>query len=234
MQRLIASLFVATLATTAWAETLNYNVVNLEANASREVGNDIAYATLFVELTEADPTKLADRVNQPLAQAIKIVKQVPVVQSGGTGYSTYPVYDNKTGKQQGWRGRGELRLSSRDFAALSRVLGQLQSANGGPGLQLADVRYGVSEQQRDQVENELIEESLKAFRQRADLIRKTMAGQSWKVVNINVNTGPAPQPVPVMQRTFKAAAMAADSAPALEGGESRVSVSVNGSVQINE
>ncbi|KAF0814218.1 hypothetical protein IGB42_01115 [Andreprevotia sp. IGB-42] len=236
MQRLIAPLFVAAMATVAHAEPLNYNVVNLEANATREVGNDTAYATLFIELSENDPARLADKVNLALAGAVKQVKQVPAVQSNGTGYSTYPIYESKTNKQQGWRGRGELRLSSRDFAALSKLLGQLQSPQDGqPGLQLAEVRYGVSEQQRTQVENELIEEGLKAFRQRAELIRKGMAGQSWKVVNINVNAGTAAQPVMPL-RTYKASSISQDAAaiPTLVGGESRVTVSVNGSVQIAE
>ena len=55
MHRLIASLLLATLAGAAYAEPLNYNVVNLEANATRQVSNDTAYATLFVEYTENDP-----------------------------------------------------------------------------------------------------------------------------------------------------------------------------------
>ncbi|WP_035056922.1 SIMPL domain-containing protein [Andreprevotia chitinilytica] len=235
MRNWMTGLLLATAATAVYAEPLNYNVVNLEASASREVSNDTAYATLFVEMTDSNPSRLAELVNTTLAAALKTVKQEPAVQSAGTGYSTYPVY-GKTNKQDGWRGRGELRLTSKDFPALSKLLGQLQQPQAnGQSLQLAEVRYGVSERQRELVENELIQESLKAFRQRATLIGEGLSGKSWKIVNLNVHAGqPMPPPRPVL---YKAAVMSAsaDAAPApLEGGESRVSVSVAGSVQIVE
>ncbi len=180
----------------AQAEPLNYNVVNLEASASKDVSNDLATATLFVELTDSDPSRLADKVNQTLNAAIKLAKQNSSIQTAGTGYATYPVYNSKTNKQEAWRGRGELRLTSRDFPTLSRLLGQLQQplASGLP-LQLAGIRYGVSDEARKQTEDMLIEQSMKAFRQRADLVRQGFEGASWRMVNVNINTSDSgPQP----------------------------------------
>ncbi|WP_432720074.1 SIMPL domain-containing protein [Jeongeupia wiesaeckerbachi] len=237
MRRIAACLLLAGLSGPVLAETLNYNVVNLNAQSSREVGNDTAHALLYVELSDSDPARLADKVNQTLAAAVKRVKSVGSVQSGGTGYTTFPIYNSKTNKQEGWRGRGELRLNSKDFSALSKLLGELQQplANG-IGMQLADVRYGVSEQRRDQVENELIEESLKAFRQRADLVRRNLDGSGFKVINVNVDTGQSVQPPMPMYKSARA--MSADAVgaapPMLEGGDSRVSVTVSGSIQVQQ
>ena len=224
------------LAGFAHAEPLNYNVVNLEATATKDVSNDLATATLFIELTDTDPSRLAEKVNQTLNAALKRVKQDSTVQSGGTGYATYPVYNNKTNKQEGWRGRGELRLTSRDFPTLSRLLGQLQQPlSTGLPLQLSGIRYGVSDEARKQTEDVLIEQSMKAFRQRADLVRTGFDGASWKMVNINVNAQSfAPQPQPMMAKAMLMRAGAAeDAAPApLEGGDSKLSVTVSGSIQI--
>lgn len=217
----------------AQAEPLNYNVVNLEASSSKDVSNDMASATLFVEINNNDPAQLADKVNQTLAAAIRVSKQYGTVQSAGTGYTTYPVYNNKTSKQDGWRGRGELRLTSRDFASLSKLLGQLQQplSNGVP-MQLAGIRYGVSDESRKAAEDGLITESIKAFRQRAELIQRGMDGAGWRTVNMNVNTQSfePPMPRPMMMK----AAMSADNAapPPVEGGESKVSVTVSGSIQV--
>ncbi|BCL74978.1 hypothetical protein JHS3_07140 [Jeongeupia sp. HS-3] len=233
MRRIAACLLIAGLSGPVLAETLNYNVVNLNAQASREVGNDTVRALLYVELNDSDPARLSDKVNQTLAAALKRVKAVSSVQSGGTGYTTFPVYNNKTNKHEGWRGRGELRLSSKDFAALSKLLGELQQPlAGGLGMQLADVRYGVSEQKRDEVENELIEESLKAFRKRADLVRRNLDGSGFKVINVNVDSGQSSPPMPVYKAARAMSADAVAAAPMLEGGDSRVSVSVSGSIQV--
>ncbi|AOX99043.1 SIMPL domain-containing protein [Jeongeupia sp. USM3] len=234
MRRIAACLLIAGLSGPALAETLNYNVVNVSAQASREVSNDSARALLYVELTDSDPARLSDKVNQTLAAALKKVKAASGVQSGGTGYTTFPLYNSKNNKQEGWRGRGELRLASKDFAALSKLLGELQQPlAGGIGMQLADVRYGVSEQKRDEIENELIEEGVKAFRKRADLMRRSFEASGYKIINVNVDSGGFVAPPRPMYKAERAmAADVAGAAPMLEGGDSRVSVSVSGSIQV--
>ncbi|MBB5193569.1 putative secreted protein [Silvimonas terrae] len=217
----------------AFAEPLNYNVVNLEASSSKDVSNDLATATLYVEINNTDPAQLADKVNQTLAAAVRLSRQYATVQSAGTGYTTYPVYNNKTNHQDSWRGRGELRLTSRDFPALSRLLGQLQQPlSNGVSMQLAGIRYGVSDEARKAAEDGLIEDSIKAFRQRAELIQRGMAGTGWRTVNMNVNTQAFEPPAPRVM--MMKAAMASDSAapPAIEGGDSKVSVTVSGSIQV--
>ena len=223
------------LAGFAQAEPLNYNVVNLEATASKDVSNDQATATLFVELNDNDPSRLAEKINQTLAAALKLAKQNATVQPAGTGYSTQPVYTSKSNKQDGWRGRGELRLTSRDFPTLSRLLGVLQQPlSTGLAMQLSGIRYGVSDEARKQTEDALIEQSMKAFRQRADLVRTGFDGTSWKMVNVNVNAQAfGPQPVFAAAMMAKSRMSAEDAAPApLEGGDSKLSVTVSGSIQI--
>ncbi|WP_028455120.1 SIMPL domain-containing protein [Chitinilyticum litopenaei] len=214
------------------AEAPLFNVVNFETTAVQAVENDLAMAVLFVESSDTDPGKLAERINQTLAQALKRVQQVSEVQSKGTGYSTYPQYNNKTGKQDGWRSRGELRVASRDFAALSKLIGELQKPQGsGLSLQLESVNYSVSDERRSKTEDLLIEEGLRQFRQRAALLQKQLQGQGWKLLHVNVNTGGMPPPMPYARKAM-AVGMAAEAAPPLESGESRLSVQVSGAIQI--
>lgn len=217
----------------AAAEAPLFNVVNFETTVAQSVENDQALATLFVESSDTDPGKLAERINKTLAQALERVKSVSQVQSRGTGYSTYPLYNNKTGKQEGWRSRGELRIASSDFAALSRLVGELQKPQAsGLSLQLDSVTYGVSDEVRRKTEDILIEEGLRQFRQRAALMQRSLQGKDWKLVNVNVNTGGMAAPMPV-RAMFKAGAMAAEAAPPpMESGESRMTVQVSGAIQV--
>ncbi|WP_027468142.1 SIMPL domain-containing protein [Deefgea rivuli] len=225
---------VSLVAGSAWAADVAppSNVVNFEAQATREVANDLALATLFVEFSDADPARLAEKVNLALAGAIKQLKQYPTVQSGGTSFATYPLYAQKSNKQEGWRSRGELRLSSKDFAALSKLVGELQKSSGsGAGLQLAEVRYAVSDEMRSKAEESLIEEGIALFKRRAGVIQKSMAANGWKMMNMNVNTsGSRPEMRPMMM--MKAAMMDSAVPAPIEGGESRLQVNVSGSIQL--
>ncbi|MBM5570845.1 MULTISPECIES: SIMPL domain-containing protein [Deefgea] len=206
------------------------NIVNFESQATREVPNDLALATLFVEFTDADPARLAEKVNLALAGGLKLLKQYPTVQSGGTSFATYPLYSSKNNKQEGWRSRGELRVSSKDFAALSKLVGELQKSTGTSPMQLAEVRYAVSDEARSKAEEGLIEEGIAQFKRRAGVIQKSMSASNWKMMSMNVNTsGFRPEMRPMM---MKSAAMM-DAAPApIEGGESRLQVNVSGSIQL--
>ncbi|MCX7205724.1 MAG: SIMPL domain-containing protein [Proteobacteria bacterium] len=232
---LSAVMVTAMTSTMAASDIPMFNVVNIDASATREVANDLASAVLFVELTDTDPARLSDKINQTLGNALKLVKQQSAVQSGGTGYATYPLY-GKTNKQEGWRSRGELRVSSRDFAVLSKLLAQLQQPmSGGLPMQLANVSYGVSDTAKAKAEEVLIEEGLQAFKQRANLIQKGFSGKSWKMINVNVNTagGNRPQPVMMMRSASPEMGKYAADAP-IESGESRLTVNVSGSIQVNE
>ncbi|SFN33881.1 Predicted secreted protein [Formivibrio citricus] len=219
------------LSTFCFAEEPRTNVVNFNTTASREVANDVAYATLFVELSDHDPARLAEQVNRALAAGVKQARESGAMQSVRTAYSTFPVY-NKSQQQEGWRSRGELRLSSKDFPVLSRLIGNLQKPQSGTPLQLAEIRYGVSDLARKKAEDALIEEGVQAFRSRASLLQKSMGGKGWKLLNLNISSNAAnPMPYAANYSLMKSA----PAAPApVEGGESRVNVTVRGTIQIAE
>lgn len=229
MQRL-AVITLALCSALSFAEELPANLASFDTVASREVANDTAHATLFVELSDADPARLSERINAAIAAGVKLARQSGNMQSISTGYSTYPLY-SKANKPDGWRARGELRLTSRDFAALARMIGELQKISGAVPLQLAEVRYGVSDEARKKAEDELIEEGLRAFRSRAALLQKGLGSKGWKLVNLNVSTQSARAPVMYRAAPIADMAMSAASAP-VEGGESRLSVSIQGRIQL--
>lgn len=216
---------MGTTATTP-AATDSHNLVELQAEAQREVPNDLLNASMYVEANDADAARLAALLNRVTNDALKAAADFKAVRVRTGGGNTYPVYDRNQ-KLTGWRGRSELRLESRDFEAAAKLIARLQS-----GMQLSSITFSVSSQQRKDTENELIGEAIQAFRSRADIVRQALAGKAWKLRRMSINTsGSTPPPRPVLR------AMAVQSAeiapPQLEGGMSTVLVSVSGTIQFD-
>lgn len=205
-----------------------YNVVELQAEAQREVPNDTLSASLYVELNDANPAALAAAINKAANEALRVARDYKGVRVRSGSNQTYPVYA-KGNVLQGWRGRAEIRLESKDFAAASGLIGKLQA-----GMQLASLGFSVSPEARRQAENELMVEAIGAFKVRAEIVRGALAGRGYKVQRLNVSSGhSAPPPRFAMARTLAAGAPEV-AAPDLEGGVSQVAVNAVGAIEILE
>ena len=203
-----------------------YNVVELQAEAQREVPNDTLSANLYVELNDANPAALANAMNKAVNDALRTAKDYKSVRVRSGGNQTYPVY-TKDKLLQGWRGRAEIRLESKDFEAASGLIGKLQAA-----MQLGGLGFSVSPEARRQAENELIVEAVGAFKARAEILRATLAGRGYKLQRLNVNSGHSvPSPRLAMARAATAGAPAV-AAPDFEGGVSQVTVTAAGAIEI--
>lgn len=217
---------VAAVAFAAEPATPVYNNVELQAEAQREVQNDLVNATLYNELTDANPAVLANALNKSVTEALRIAKEFKGVRARSGGNQTYPVY-NKANVLQGWRGRAEIRIESRDFESASTLIGRLQS-----GMKLGAMNFSVSPEARRQAQNELIAEAIDAFKARAEIVKAALSGRNFKLLRLNVASGYAgPQPRFAMAR----AAPGSDAEvapPSLEGGVSMITVSVNGAIEI--
>lgn len=213
-------------AATQAADPLNYNIVNIQADATRQVSNDQIYAVLYIEKSNKQPAELATQINQLMTQAVITARKYPAVKIETGSQSTYPIYDNDSRKLKEWRGRAEVRLESTDFKAASQLVSELQQ-----NFQTQSISFSVSDAQRKKVENELMVEASKNFQQRAQALAQAWNKSGYNLVNINLNTSNyGGQPVPRMAM-MKAAS--ADVIPEQEmaGGESKITVSANGSIQ---
>lgn len=212
----------------AVSDTPVYNNVELQAETQREVQNDLLNAVLYAEMNDASAAALAGALNKAVNEALQIAKNYPKVRVRSGNNQTYPVYA-KAGVLQGWRGRAEIRLESRDFEAAAALIGKLQAT-----LQLGGLNFSVSPELRRASENELIAEAIAAFKARADIVKGALAARGYRLQRLNINSGyNAPAPRMLMQA--RGAAMAAEvAAPNLEGGVSTVTVSASGVIEILE
>lgn len=208
-------------------ESLNYQIINLQAEASREVSNDEMQAILFIEKSNRQPAELAAQINQLMSQAIQTARKYPQVKVKTGSQSTYPIYDTDNRKLKEWRGRAEIQINSQDFKAASQLISELQQ-----NFQTESISFSVSDQQRKTVENELMIEASKNFQQRAQAVSKAWNKNQYTLVNLNLNTNNYfPQPM-VRSSMSKLASAEAMPVQDMSAGESKISVNANGSIQL--
>jgi len=206
----------------------NATTIELSAEANRSAPNDLARATVFLEGNDAKLPELSKRINQAMSNAITIAKPYGgiKVQSGGT--NTWADYGRNGGKIEAWRMRSELVLETRDTAALSELIGKLQ----GSGLALGQINFLPAPDTRKKAEDDTIVDAINAFRARADVAAGAF-GRKYRIRQLSVNTQSAVRP-PMYRMAKPAVAMSSDvSAPSpIETGESQITVSVNGQIEL--
>lgn len=220
MRRALLIALLLPLAALADDERPLFNLVSLSAQAEREVPNDLLAAVLAAEAEGADPAKLAREVNQKMQRALDLAKAERAVRARSGAYQTWPV--SEKGRIVRWRVRQELRLESGDFAAATELIGKLQAS-----LALASLALTVSPDARRQAENALTAEAIAAFEERARVVRDAMKAKGYRVKELQVGGGAQPRPMMAQVRS-----MAAEAAPAVEPGTSRILITVSGTVQL--
>ncbi|CAB3769427.1 SIMPL domain-containing protein [Paraburkholderia humisilvae] len=203
-------------------------VLSLNAQASTEVPQDVVNITLFFEQEASDPSALTNTLNQHADAALQKARGVAGVTARTGSFSIFPSTD-RDGRISAWRGRTEVLLESHDFAAASKLAGQLA-----PGMQIGNVQFSLSPEAQRAAEKKLTGEAIASFRQQAASSAQAFGYSSYTIREVNVGQSGLIQPRPMMM--MGARAMSADAksiAPvSLEGGTSTVTVNVSGSVQM--
>ncbi|TAL97663.1 MAG: DUF541 domain-containing protein [Paraburkholderia sp.] len=213
---------------TALAQTIVQNppsgVLSLSAQASADVPQDVVNITLFYEQEAADPGSLTSTLNQRADSALQKSKGVAGVTARTGSFSIYPSTD-RDGRISAWRGRTEVQLESHDFAAASKLAGQLSSV-----MQVGNVSFSLSPEAQRAAEQKLTGQAIASFRQQAKSSAEAFGYSGYTIREVNVGrTGVMPRPM--MMMSARADAKAAAPMP-LEGGTSTVTVNVSGSVQM--
>lgn len=210
------------------ADELHYNQISLRAEVSQEVARDLMIVTLYSESQNTDPAKLAAEITTTLNKALDQARQVKDVTLRQGSRNSYPIYDGKGQKITGWRERAELRLESSDFAALSKLTGELLG-----DLKMGGMDFAIADPTRRASEDTLLKDAVKAFKARAQLATEALGGKGYKIVNLNLNSNGYPQPYMRAPMMMKAASM--DSTPVtpeVEAGTSQVSMTADGAIEV--
>ena len=204
------------------------NVIQLSANASVEVQQDILTITMNTTREAADASTVQTQLKAALDAALTEAKKNAAagqleVRTGN--FSLYPRY-GKDSKINGWQGSTELVLDGRDFAKISSTAGKIQT------LTIGNVSFSLSREQRNKVETEAQQLAIERFRSKAGDIAKSFGMSSYSLREVAVNAGDqgyTPRPR-IASMSMKAAS--ADESVPVEAGKSTVMVTVSGSVQL--
>jgi predicted secreted protein len=203
-------------------------VLSLAAQASADVPQDVVDITLFYEQEAQDPASLTSVLNQRADAELRQAKGVDNVTAHSGSFTVYPSTD-RDGRISAWRGRTEVVLESKDFAAASKLAGKMSDS-----MQVGSVTFSLSPEAQRAAEQKLSTQAIASFKQQAQSSAQAFGYSGYAIREVNIgHNGSSPRPVMMMA----ARSMGADakmSAPmALEGGTSTVTVNVSGSVQMN-
>lgn len=206
-------------------DSQSWNRVNLSAQAGESVDNDRAVAVVFVEREGKKPSRLAGQVNEAIRWAVDTAKAVEGIKIQTQAYQSWPIRDKR--HITGWRVRQSVSLRSKDMASLGELVGRLQKR-----VALQSIAFELSPESREAADDRGIAKALARFRQRAHLISQEMGAKGYRIVSMNVNTSTSGSVRPMMARGMMADSMRMKAAPSMEGGSRRVTVSVNGTIEM--
>ena len=213
----------------AHAEPTGYDQLTFQTEVKEEVQNDEVRATMYKKAQASDAKTLATTLNTSINNAMKIAKRYPSVTVSTGQQRTYPRYV-KNDKIIGWTGQANIDLKSTDFAATSQLIADLQQT-----LVMENLNFGVSDAKKDALEQKLMTEASRAFQQQAKNMTRAWDARGYRVVNVNLNTGNNyPQPI---YRTMNMKAEAADASvpsQSFESGNSTISVTANGTIELTK
>jgi predicted secreted protein len=186
----------------------------------------VVQLTLAAEQEGAEPSAISSALSARTQAVLAQAKRTSGVEAQSGGFTIHPSTD-RNGRISTWRGRSEVILKSKDFAAVSKLAGELANQ-----MQVQNVAFSLSREARQATEAKLAEQAVSAFRDKAQTSTKLFGYSNYTIREVSMNdSGGVVPPTP---RMYAAKAMSADAgAPIpMEGGKAHVTVSVNGSVQM--
>jgi predicted secreted protein len=222
------------LATVAWAQTPTAPAtpvtnMNLMAQAAAEVENDEMTVYLSARKEGPNAKEISQSVLASVQRALAAARRTEGVTARLNNANTSPIWVNK-GRLDNWTAYASLVLTSRNFAALSKLAADLTS-----DMQVERVTFALSRQERAQTEERLMTELAVNFREKADSATRAFGFKSYdiKSLSLSQNFGAIPQPYPMA--IARAAGAAADNGmipiPS-EGGKTTVLTTVNGVIEM--
>lgn len=200
--------------------------MTLQATASAEVPLDTVRITLAAETEAADQATASKELATALAAAVKEAQGAAGITSHTGNYGIWPSRD-QAGKINGWHGRGEIVLQSKDFAAASALATRMNGT-----VAISNIVFVLSNEARQAQERKLLGQVAQAFQARALEAAKAFGFAGYRIEQLDLNgagAAPPPRPMPMMRMAAKADEV---NAP-LEGGNVVVSVSVNGTIVLH-
>lgn len=209
--------------------TAPQNVLQLAAQGSVEVRQDLLMLTLSADREGASAAQVQENLRAALDAALSEAKKTaePQQMDVQTGeFSVIPRYD-RNNKISGWQGRASVLLQGRDFPRITAAAARVSA------MTVSHVEFDLSREQRAKAQTEAQKQAIDAFKARAAEITRAFGFASYTLREVSVGN----ENDEFMPRAMYAAApesaslLSKKAAVAVEPGTSTVRVTVSGSVQ---
>lgn len=227
-----ACVFALSLSSTAFGQsTLTpapQNVVQLQANGTVEVQQDLLVLTLGTVKEGKDAAAVQTQLKQALDAALQEARQSAEAQKMEVRTGSFSLSPRYGDKQQitGWQGRAELVLEGLDFPRITAAAARVTS------MTISRIAFDLSREQRAAVEQDAQKLAIAQFKRQAEQLSKEFGFSGYGLREVSVNSSSsAPGPMPRMA-SMKASFGTSDAAVPVEAGKAEVTVTVSGSIQM--
>jgi len=198
-------------------------VIHLVQRAEKQMPRDRIRVTLRVEAEGSDPAKVQAEVNARMAEALAAAKRAPSVKAETAGYWVYQQPPPTKAAPPKWLASQNVTLVGKDVAAALALVGELQAS----GLLVEGLGFDLAPETLRATEDELTAQALAGLRARAERVAAEMKMIVLRYKSVEIGNATTQEFRPMPMRVMAAAAPAAGPAPAAEGGDATVSLSVD-------
>jgi uncharacterized protein len=205
----------------AWAQAPLTRLF-LQESASRDVEQNMLVATVQAHAEAPSPAEAQAAVNETMAAAVERVRAEAEIRAATGSYSVYERRD-RDNRPVDWVADQDLRLTSKDPAALLELTGSLQEM----GLNVIGLGWQVDDETRRKVQDELTIAAIATLRQRAQAIAASIEMQVANIDTLRVGAAmEGPRPMMAMRADAMAEAAPPTALPDLETVQSHVEAEI--------
>ncbi len=221
--------FVPTLALAESNQSAG-TIVNLNATEEIRLPNDEVVISFHVEKEGANADEVRRDVNLVSEAIQRRLKKESAVKLKTVSRNIQPVWKYQKHSQRvrtGWRMTQSGQVISRQLDAVPKWLGTIETE----GAHLSSMQFRISSSTSKKARDRLRLKAISSFREKAITIAKGLNAEHFRIIQLNTSSH---MPQPVIHRAEMAMmAKSVDAPPpTLSAGESSLSITVSGTIQV--
>lgn len=220
---LLASFIQPALANKTNAHIFSGQKIQFVITESQNIPNDKVLVTFNYVTEGTSAQEVANEVNTKMQAALRSLKPYPNITTQTTQYNIHPVYKNRILSH--WRGQQNLVLTLQNLPGLVKILTKVQ-----PYLAYQSMQFTVSNTLKQQTLATLTQQAILRFRKQAKQIAHGFSANSYRILETHINTPNTNRPV--YTRSEMAMSTTPLAAPAMAAGQSTLTVTVSGTIQL--
>ena len=198
------------------------NKIYFSISESQKMDNDSLTITLNASAQARSANVVMEKINRKMQTAIASLKAYPEIEVKTSQYQVHPIY-NKGETIKNWRGSQSLIITLDAQSKQLNVLSKLQEQ-----LTYQSMKFNISAKQKQKAMQQLTLIALKTFQQQAKIIANAFDVSNYQLLETRINTPHSQARTQNINFTSRMVMAESMTAPAIESGQSTLTVNVSG------